>query len=238
MRLAPRSNAFYGKLKQIFAADGAKPLEEARILDFGCGWGRMTRFFARDVAPGRLFGCDASSESLALCSKLRVPARLEQNDPMPTELPFDTGIDLVFSHSVFTHLSEPAHEACLRAIHDVLEPGGRAVLTVRPPSYMDKPPMAWAKAQLGEGAEVELDQPSYYFTPGSKKNVRMSSEKTSTSAVPDGKPTFGNTFITHAYMREHWTPMFEIVDVRFLLESMTQVVVTLRRPPTESSPRP
>src|SRR5687768_701939 len=32
------------------------PLEEADVLDFGCGWGRVTRFFLKDVVPHRLWG--------------------------------------------------------------------------------------------------------------------------------------------------------------------------------------
>ena len=31
---------------------------DSRVLDFGCGWGRVIRFFLKDVAPWNLVGVD------------------------------------------------------------------------------------------------------------------------------------------------------------------------------------
>ena len=44
--------------------------------------------------------------------------------------------DLAFAFSVFTHISEAVHEACLRAIHASLSPGGILIVTVRSPAYL------------------------------------------------------------------------------------------------------
>ena len=40
---------FYSFLKGHYAAISGRPLKDANILDFGIGWGRFTRMFARDV---------------------------------------------------------------------------------------------------------------------------------------------------------------------------------------------
>src|SRR5262245_14343348 len=39
------------------------PIERCRgVLDFGCGWGRIIRFFLRDVPPATLTGVDHSAD--------------------------------------------------------------------------------------------------------------------------------------------------------------------------------
>jgi SAM-dependent methyltransferase len=67
---------------------------------------------------------------------LRVPAVLARCDFVPLRLPFAERYDLVFAFSVFTHISEAAHEASLRAIHTSLDPGGILIVTIRSPAYL------------------------------------------------------------------------------------------------------
>jgi 2-polyprenyl-3-methyl-5-hydroxy-6-metoxy-1,4-benzoquinol methylase len=134
--LAAQSAAFTRRLYERFAQHGARPLSEATVLDFGCGWGRLTRMVARDVPRERLFGCDPSQDILDVCRDTGVPARFARSEFLPDRIPFDEQFDVAFAFSVFTHLSEPAHERCLRALHAALRPGGVLVVTVRPPSYL------------------------------------------------------------------------------------------------------
>ena len=93
------------------------------MLDFGCGWGRLTRFLARDVTPDGICGCDTSEAILEVCREHGVPGRFARTDVRPEQLPFGTRFDLIFSFSVFTHISEDAHESCLRALHAAMRPG-------------------------------------------------------------------------------------------------------------------
>ena len=67
--LAAQSAGFYRRLGERYAQHGDRPLAESRVLDFGCGWGRLTRFLARDVEPGRLFGCDPVEGILDVCRR-------------------------------------------------------------------------------------------------------------------------------------------------------------------------
>ena len=108
-RLAAQSAAFYTKLIERYARHGTGPLRESRVLDFGCGWGRLTRLLARDVDPGRLYGCDPAEPILDVCRDNGVPATLARTDFAPEQLPFSERFDLAFAFSVFTHLSEEAH---------------------------------------------------------------------------------------------------------------------------------
>ena len=155
------------------------PLDAARVLDFGCGWGRLTRMLARDVAPGRLFGCDPAQGILDTCLADRVPARFARSEFLPDRVPFAERFDLAFAFSVFTHLSEPAAERALDALHAALVPGGILVVTVRPPSYLAGP------------------RDGYRFVPHPADPGHPQ--------WGGGEMTYGEAVIPLAYVRERWS---------------------------------
>jgi SAM-dependent methyltransferase len=203
--LAAQGTAFYRRLLARQAEFGALPLDAARVLDFGCGWGRLTRLLARDVAPGRLFGCDPVENILEACRTTRVPATLARSDFLPRRLPFDETFDLAFAFSVFTHLSEEAHERCLGALHAGLAPGALLVVTVRPPAYMQRPP----------------DEREYVFAPhpADPEHPQWAGD-----AIH-----YGEAVVPLPYVRERWAQRFELLAVDLLIEDLHQVMLTLRR---------
>jgi trans-aconitate methyltransferase len=145
--LTHQSAAFYRLLRERYR----RPLDRARVLDFGCSWGRLTRFLARDVPPERLHGCEPVESILDVCRENGVPATLAQSEFLSGRLPFDEPFDLAYAFSVFTHLSEAVHERCLAALHDGLKPGAILVATIRPPAYLEESPLlAAVRDRAGE----------------------------------------------------------------------------------------
>jgi SAM-dependent methyltransferase len=213
VQLAAQGAAFYRKVVERFAQAHEQPLSDARVLDFGCGWGRMTRFFARDVTPGRLFGCDPVQGILDVCAESGVPARFARSEFMPDRLPFDDRFDLAFSFSVFTHLSEAAHERCLRALHAALAPGGILVVTVRPPEYLPD--------ALDPVRAARLQEPRYLFVPHDPDPRHPQLGGT--------EMAYGEAVVTLPYVRERWAPLFELLEVDLLIGDLFQVMLTLRR---------
>lgn len=222
LQLINQGKAFYVRAKERLSRSSAVALEDSKVLDFGCGWGRLTRFFARDVAPGALFGCDPVEEILDVSRRLRVPATLARCDFVPERLPFEERFDLVFAFSVFTHISEAAHEACLRAIHASLSPGGILIVTVRSPAYLGhSDAMRPLLDSLGADPLAALAEPRYLFVPHAAEPQHPQ--------YHGGEMTYGETVISLPYIEQRWAPLFELVDVSLLTEDMHQVVVTLRR---------
>jgi len=220
--LLNQGKAFYAKAKERFSRYGAAGLPESAVLDFGCGWGRLTRFFARDVAPGALFGCDPVEDILDVCRRSRVPATLARCEFVPERLPFDERFDLVFAFSVFTHISEPAHEACLRAIHASLNPGGVLVVTIRSPAYLTHSEAMHPVADsLGPDHLAGLDEARYLFVPHAADAGHPQ--------YHEGEMTYGEAVITLSYIERRWAPLFELLDVGLLTDDIHQVAVTLRR---------
>jgi SAM-dependent methyltransferase len=202
IELASQSADFYKKLKQLYGRHGSVPLSRAVVLDFGCGWGRLTRFLARDVSPASLCGCDPDRGILDVCERTRVPGRVAPIPYVPDSLPFPDRFDLVYAFSVFTHLSERTHLACLRAIHAGLAEGGLLVATIRPPAYV--------------GEELERGRPAYLFEAHDPQ-------------PSGGEVTFGEAVVSFPYVRDRWDELFDLLEVGLMLDDMHQVVLTLRR---------
>lgn len=221
--LAAQSVCFYRKVKEMQAVHGNGDLSNARILDFGCGWGRLTRMLAKDLEPGLLHGCDPVESILDVSRESRVPAELARSEFLPEKLPFEEKFDLVFAFSVFTHISEAAHLASLKAIHDGLAPGGLFVVTIRPPAYIDfNPLMQPAVDRLGPDRLKELHKSNYVFVPHDTDGHPQYDD------AADDPMSYGETVITLPYIRENWAPMFELLDVSVLTGDMYQVALTLR----------
>jgi SAM-dependent methyltransferase len=221
--LARQSRGFYARLRETYERHGRRALADSHVLDFGCGWGRLTRMFARDVAPGGLYGCDPTQAILDVCAELRVPATLARSEFVPERLPFDQRFDLAYAFSVFTHLSERSHQACLQALHDALEPGGILVVTIRPPAFLYANELiAPAREQVRRDSEL-LSRASYLFVP------HMAIEQ-HPQYSGGGEIDYGETIVTLAYVRERWSELFELLDVRVQLEDPHQLMLTLRRP--------
>lgn len=220
--LLNQSLSFYKKAKGQIEKHGEVGLPSSRVLDFGCGWGRLTRFFARDVEPGALFGCDPVEEILEVCRESRVPATLARSDFVPERLPFDQRFDTVFSFSVFTHISEAAARACLEAIHASLNPGGLLLVTVRPPAYLTFcEAMHPVRDSLGPDHLSRMSEPHYLFVPHPADPGHPQFDGT--------EMTYGESVITIPFVRERWSDLFDLVDIGMLNGDIYQVVLSLKR---------
>jgi SAM-dependent methyltransferase len=216
--LARQGLAFYRVLRQRYERHGPGRLEEACVLDFGCGWGRLTRFLARDVAPGCLYGCDPVERILDVCRSSRVPATVARSQFVPEQLPFDERFELAYAFSVFTHTSERAHLACLRALHAALAPGGVLIVTVRPAEYLRLSPTLAAVA--ADPAALAMESRFLFAAhPAEPSHLQYDG----------GEMTYGETIVTLPYVRERWSEWFELVGVDVLVEDLYQVAITLVR---------
>lgn len=94
------------------------------ILDFGCGHGRLTQYLFDLVPHARVFGCDILGDAVTECRRRFPRGHFVKNNPEPALSFGDAEFDLIFSYSVFTHLSEADHALWLKELGRTLQPGG------------------------------------------------------------------------------------------------------------------
>jgi len=100
-----------------------------RVLDIGCGDGRMTAEIARRAHQGRVIGVDRSAEMVEFASRTFPPAQYPNLSFRQTDargLPFESEFTLVYSSAVLHWVRE--HQPVLAGIARSLRPGGRIVL--------------------------------------------------------------------------------------------------------------
>lgn len=127
---------FMRMMKANFEDICHRPLDGARVLDYGCGYGRITRLLYRYIDPETYVGVDPWTVSLDLCRIDGLLGNFVQSDYLPETLPVGPDkFDLAFAFSVFTHTSLNATLTGLRALRRHIKPNGLLVITIRPVEY-------------------------------------------------------------------------------------------------------
>jgi SAM-dependent methyltransferase len=183
------------------------------VLDFGCGWGRIIRFFLKDVEPERLFGVDQVEEAIRACLNTNKWCRFTLIDPQPPTPLTAEFFDLIYLYSVFSHLPEEMHWALLREFHRLLVPGGMLIATTRArdfihfckslrddPRLREKP--GWIRGSAIVFADVDAAISAY-------DNGQFCYE----SLGGEGRWSFwGEACIPKGYVQRRWPEIFDVCD--------------------------
>lgn len=192
----------------ILARAGLPLGRHARILDFGCGPGRVISAI-KDMHPqAELFGSDIDGEAIGWArANLEDVGDFRVNGPAPP-LPFaDESFDLIYSISIFTHLPEDMQHGMLAELRRILKPGGVLLTTKLDPGAYDLPDDVRAKG-VNDGFVYWGD-----------------------ADATEGLPGFYRlAYHTEAYVRRVWAKYFDVLHVGSHDLNNTQDAVLLRRP--------
>lgn len=182
-----------------------------RVLDWGCGCGRVARYFHRlpDVA---LVGIDVDSDNVDWCCRHLGFATFL---PAPLHPPTDfhpSSFDLVVGVSVFAHLAEPDQRGWLEELRRVTRPGAYLLLSVLGEATACQTP--WDLALWERWQDMGI------LSTGGNEDLK--------GVVLDGY--YCNTYMTSAYIRRAWAPYFTVVDIIPAYIGNQQDLVVLRNP--------
>jgi len=141
LALLKQTTAFVRALSYNFARVTGRPLDDASVLDFGCGYGRIARLLYYFTDEAKFFGVDPWDRSIEICRESGLKTNFLVSDYLPSTLPVgDAKFDLVYAFSVFTHLSQRATVTCLNTLRNYLADDGMLCITIRPIEYWQHDP--------------------------------------------------------------------------------------------------
>jgi glycosyltransferase involved in cell wall biosynthesis len=189
-------------------------LSELKLLDFGCGWGRLLRLLYKYIPTINLFAVDAWEPSLHHCNNNKVRANIAKIEEICVEIPFEDKFDLVISFSVFTHLSKRSAEAALKALRASIDDNGLMIVTVRPKEFIPEFLSQYDVAASAEEIERLYQEDGFVFIPHNREPV-------------DGDITYGDTFISVDYIKMNWSD-WRIVETQINAIDPYQKLIVLK----------
>ena len=208
----------------MLALAGRSMGDYERLLDFGCGCGRIM-LWLRDLAPGReLHGVDIDERAISWAQENLPFATFKANQPLPPLDYPDASFDLVFNHSVFTHIDEDYQDQWLAELRRVTRPGGHLVLSV----HGEK---AFAAFEGGMRA-VGVDPEDVRATVESHGIAHVRNDNFVGGPFPD---FYHSTFHAPWYVHEHWGQYFSVLGYAASRSLGFQDFVLLER---TADPRP
>jgi SAM-dependent methyltransferase len=197
---------FFSTVKH-YAQQLGRPLDRGtRVLDFGCGWGRILRCFLKDCQADHVQGVDVVPEFIAACRETFPYGRFDQLRPLPPTPYANSSFDLITAYSVFSHLAEHASLAWVQEFARLLSPGGIMAVTTQGRGFLEfcrslkgkDHEFAWFRA-LAE-AFVDTDACVKAYDAGEYLHAP-------TSGGPSLPSNFyGETLIPEGYVRRCWSP--------------------------------
>ncbi|MDX9914076.1 MAG: class I SAM-dependent methyltransferase [Candidatus Moranbacteria bacterium] len=114
-------------------------LKGKRILDWGCGPGRVIRHLPNVIGlECEYFGTDYNKKSIDWCTKHLTGIQFNNNS-LNAKLPYDdNSIDIIYGISIFTHLSEQLHYEWYNELYRILKPKGIMYLTTQGDNFKVK----------------------------------------------------------------------------------------------------
>ena len=171
---------------------GLELSKKNRILDFGCGCGRVISWLSYLYENSSFYGTDIDKEAISWCNdNISSIAKFSVNKNLP---PFDYPneyFSCVYSISVFTHLPEDMQIEWLKELHRITKKNGLLMLSIH-------------------GEQLFPDNQESLKNKFIRKGFFYSVDQQGTDGLPDFYQT---TFHTESYIKSKWSEFFKIVDI-------------------------
>jgi SAM-dependent methyltransferase len=227
---------FYRLCKELFERYAAPLSDSARVLDFGCGWGRIIRFFLRDIEPTGLVGVDVSEEAIAACRETNQWCSFEQIHPFPPIGFDDASFDLIFLYSVFSHLTEQAHLQWLAEFDRILKAGGVLIATTWPRDYIEL--CAKQSQSLTESSSHRERMMARAFPDHAAALREYDSGQFCFGSIWPDHPYFGEACIPRAYVEREWTTYFKLLEYIDDRSRCVQDAIVVNKPKLVTARKP
>jgi SAM-dependent methyltransferase len=203
---------FYKFCRDMLYIHGNGISDNTYVLDFGCAWGRLIRFWFHKLPPKNIYGLEVQERFLDLARR-DVPGcqyHVSQTRP-PIPMPVkDQKFDLIYAYSVFSHLPENLANEWIEEFADALKPGGIACLTTRPRAHIEISGTAAATGAYAEQyAEIFKDKSSALAQYDSGNFVFYPQHGGGSLSEKD----YGEAVIPLTYALKNWSKHLEVINL-------------------------
>ncbi|MDH3196214.1 MAG: class I SAM-dependent methyltransferase [Hyphomicrobiales bacterium] len=111
--------------------------EGKKVMDYGCGHGRMARHMHNFFQPSRLVVADVLADGVAFCAREfdATPFVISNDNPISN---LNETVDVIIAVSVFSHLPMASFETNLRGLSKVLSKDGLLMFTTNGEKWREK----------------------------------------------------------------------------------------------------
>ncbi|GBQ84519.1 class I SAM-dependent methyltransferase [Asaia krungthepensis] len=224
---------FFRETKAYCGYAGAPLRAETRVLDFGCGWGRILRLFMKDIRPENLFGIDSTSRFLMEARRCNPAVSFLAGGTTPPTPVRDGYFNLIVAFSVFSHLDEYLAGLWMSEFYRLLAPGGMVVVTTQSRRFID----FCAEQRLRRASGIRLEHAWHEvcadsFTDEARAYARYDAGRF-LHAAPVKRPHpgahYGEALIPRAYFTQKWGDHFRLIEFLDDPTRVPQVFVVLQK---------
>ncbi len=228
------AHTFFREVKAYAAYAGRPVAPHRRLLDFGCGWGRVLRLFMKDIEPANLFGVDSTSRFLLDARRCNPALAFLPCGKVPPTIMAPESLDYVISWSVFSHLDEFYATRWIEEFQRLLKPGGLVMLTTQSRRFIQ----FCAEMRVRRASGIRLEHPWYEvcadsFPDESQANSRYEAGlflHSSTDQAPNEAAHYGEAIIPRGYVAKQWGSMFRLIDFVDNAVRLPQALIVLQKP--------
>jgi 2-polyprenyl-3-methyl-5-hydroxy-6-metoxy-1,4-benzoquinol methylase len=181
------------KYDEAVARHLAKPRGEWRLLDWGCGCGRMAKYLAFECDYA---GIDIDREAIAWCEANIGKGRFLLQGLEARTAFADASFDAVIGISIFTHLREEEQFAWLKELARVTRPDGVVAVSV-----------------CGATSLYNAGMPDAVVETLKARGFCDTGVETMLKGVTADDTYYRNVYHTPDYIREKWSQHFDVLEI-------------------------
>ncbi len=228
------AHSFFREVKSYCDYAGRPIAPHRRLLDFGCGWGRVLRLFMKDIEPANLFGTDSTGRFLGHARRCNPALTFLPCDPTPPLVLAPETLDYVISWSVFSHLDEFYATRWVEEFHRLLRPGGLVLITTQSRRFIQ----FCSEMRVRRASGIRLEHPWYEACADSFLDEHAANSRYEAGHFLHHSPTqppalsahYGEALIPRGYIVRNWGHLFRLIDFVDNAVRLPQALIVLQKP--------
>jgi SAM-dependent methyltransferase len=208
--------------------------QDKRVLDFGAGVARQIRYFVTHHPKVGLYACDVEGSHMEWVARAYPQVQAHKSSYLPPLKYEDCFFDLIYSVSIFSHVSQGDAFAWLNEFKRILKPRGVACLTILGMTAAKKAGSVRHRDVLFKNHIQSLETEGFVHQPyGGISAIKERAAKNrflkNTDMLGEVDEGYGITYYSKRFIRENWVGHgWELVGIAEGVIDDLQDLVVLR----------